>query len=86
MKDGESGESTRPSRLCPDGGLTPEQEAAIRADARAYYDSVGEEQLSKEFTELMHQYEQGLLFSGEEILAMVEELSREHEQAPKELE
>ncbi len=51
--------------------LSPEEEAAILAQAKAQFDPVASE---AEWKELLRQREQGLLVSGEEVLAMLDEL------------
>lgn len=70
MQTSQPNEPRKPSRLCPDGSLTPEQEAAILADARAHFDAVGEAEL----VELCKQYERGELIPFEDILEMTDEL------------
>jgi len=72
-----SGESVRYSN---GREWTPEQRAPIFEQARAEFDS---EATEAELKELLDQREKGLLLSGEEILAMAEELCQKHEQEQK---
>jgi hypothetical protein len=61
--------------------LTQAEEAAIIARAKAEFDPLAAE---AEFKELLVQYEQGLLISGDEVLARVDELIKKYEQEHEE--